>query len=101
MSAVRQAAIMTDEESKRVAFHFTKKKLTLQAQGAATGRSKVELPVEYDGKALDINFNPAFLVDMLRVLDAEEALSLDLVDGGSPALFRAGENYSYLVMPLS
>jgi DNA polymerase-3 subunit beta len=101
MAAVRQAAIMTDEESKRVTFRFTKKKLTLQAQGAATGRSQVELAVEYEGKPLDINFNPAFLVDMLRILDAEEALSLDLVDGGSPALFRAGERYSYLVMPLS
>jgi DNA polymerase-3 subunit beta len=101
LSVVRQAAIMTDEESKRVAFHFTKKKLTLQAQGAATGRSKIELPVEYDGKPLDINFNPAFLVDMLRVLGSEDSLTLDLVDGGSPALYRAGDQYSYLVMPLS
>ena len=38
-AAVRQAAIMTDEESKRVVFKFTKGKLTLQAQGATTGRS--------------------------------------------------------------
>src|SRR5919204_504617 len=57
-TAVRQAAIMTDEESKRVVFTFAKKKLTLQASGAETGRSKVELPVEYDGKAIDISFDP-------------------------------------------
>jgi DNA polymerase-3 subunit beta len=101
LAAVRQAAIMTDEESKRVVFHFAKKKLTLQAQGAATGRSKVEMPLEYDGKNIDISFNPGFLVDMLRVLPTDENLILELVDGVSPALFKVGNDYSYLIMPLS
>jgi DNA polymerase-3 subunit beta len=100
-TAVRQAAIMTDEESKRVVFGFAKKKLTLQARGAETGRSRVELPVEYDGKAIDISFDPRFLTEMLRVLEPDAALVLELVDGGSPALFRCGEDYSYVVMPLS
>ena len=44
-TAVRQSAIMTDEESKRVVFRFEKKKLLLQARGAETGRSKVELAI--------------------------------------------------------
>jgi DNA polymerase-3 subunit beta len=100
-AAVRQAAIMTDDDSKRVTFHFAKNKLTLQAQGVTAGRSKVELPVEYDAKAIDVNFNPAFLIDVLKVLPAEADLSLDLVDGASPALFKSGANYSYLVMPLT
>lgn len=101
-TAVRQSAIMTDEESKRVSFEFAKKKLTLQARGAETGRSKVELPLEdYDGKSITINFDPRFLSEMLRVLDAEAPLTLELVDGNSPALFRSGDNYSYIVMPLS
>jgi DNA polymerase-3 subunit beta len=101
LTAVRQAAIMTDDESKRVVFHFTKKKLTLAAQGAGTGRSKVELAVEYDGKPLDVSFNPQFLVDMLRVLSADAALTAELVDGSTPTLFRCGPEYSYVVMPLS
>ncbi len=101
-TAVRQAAIMTDEESKRVSFEFAKKKLTLQARGAETGHSKVELPLEdYDGKGVTINFDPRFLSEMLRVLDADAPLQLDLVDGNSPALFKSGDNYSYIVMPLS
>jgi len=100
-AAVRQAAIMTDDESKRVTFGFNKKKLTLQARGAATGRSKVELPIEYEGKAIDINFDPRFVTDMLRVLDPDETLTVELVDGNSVALFKSGDNYSYVVMPLS
>jgi DNA polymerase-3 subunit beta len=100
-AAVRQAAIMTEEESKRVVFKFAKGKLTLQAQGATAGRSKVELPVEYDGKAVEIAFNAAYLVEMLRILPGDADLTLELIDSGSPALFRSGGNYSYLVMPLT
>jgi len=101
LSAVRQAAIMTDEESKRVAFNFTPNKLTLQAQGAATGKSKVDMPLEFSGTPISINFDPNFLVDMLKVLDSSEVVQPDLVDAQKPALFRAGEDYMYLVMPLT
>jgi len=100
-AAVRQAAVMTDEVSQRVAFHFTKKKLTLEAQGQTTGRSKVELPLEYEGKNLDINFNPRFLVDMLRILDPETDMTFELVDGNSPGMLKAGDDYSYLILPIT
>ena len=101
LSAVRQAAIMADEESKRVMFNFAPGKLTLQAQGAATGKSKVEMNLDYNGAAIGINFDPNFLVEMLKVLDSSEVIQLDLVDSQKPALFRAGEDYLYLVMPLT
>jgi DNA polymerase-3 subunit beta len=101
LAAVRQAAIMTDDDSKRVTFAFAKGKLTLEAKGATTGRSRVEMPLEYDAKAISINFDPKFLVEMLRVLPDDADLLLELVDGGSPALFRQGGDYLYLVMPLT
>jgi DNA polymerase-3 subunit beta len=100
-AAVRQAAVMTDEESKKVVFNFARKKLTLQASGAETGRCKVELAVDYDAKPIEIRFDPRYLTDMLRVLEPDAELSLELVDGNSPALFRNGNDYSYVVMPLS
>ena len=101
LSAVRQAAIMTDEESKRVIFTFSKGKLTLQAEASETGRSKVEMPLDYDGKDLKINFDAHFMADMLRILPADTSLSLELVDPQTPALFRCGPEYLYVVMPLT
>jgi DNA polymerase III subunit beta len=100
-SAVRQAAIMTDNEAPRVTFKFSKDKLTLLAQGAMAGRSKVERPLEYSGKAIDVNFNPHYVTEFLKVLPLDQELKLELNDGGSPALFRCGEQYVYLVMPLT
>lgn len=101
-AAVRQAAIMTEADSKRVTFKFTPEKLTLTSQGSTSGRSKVELRLgDYSGDPVDINFNPDYLVEMLKVLQPDQSLDVQLSDSTKPALFKAGEQYSYLVMPLT
>lgn len=101
LSAVRQASVMTDNDSKRIVFRFAAGKLTLQAQGATTGRSKVEMPIDYDGGEVSINFDPQYLIELLRVLDGSQIIALDMVDGMKPVLFHGGEDYLYLVMPLA
>ena len=55
---------------------------------------------EYSGPEIDISFDPAYLTEMLRVIDGGETLQLDLVDGQKSAVFRSGEDYLYLVVPL-
>jgi DNA polymerase-3 subunit beta len=100
-AAVRQAAIMADDEVKKVIFKFGSKKLTLQAQGSVSGRSKVEIPIEMDGPGVDVAFNPVFISDLLKVLPGDSEVLLELNDSASPAVFRYGEDYLYLVMPLT
>ncbi len=101
LSRVRQAAIMTDEESKRVDLTFAPGQLTLEARGANTGSSRValELP-EYSGPEWKIAFDPQFLIEFLRALDSEPTAILEASSGNRAALFRCGEDYLYLVMPL-
>lgn len=101
LTAIRQAAVMADNESRKVAFGFAKKKLTLQAQGADIGRSRVELPIDYQGKPIEIAIDPRFITDMLRALHPDDELTLELADAKSPALFRHGDGYRYVVMPLA
>ncbi len=101
LSAVRQAAIMTDDESKRITFAFTPGKVTLEAQGSTTGKSKVVMKLpDFPGPAISISFDPLYLTEFLRVLDGGEVIQLDLVDGQKSAVFRSGEDYLYLVVPL-
>jgi DNA polymerase-3 subunit beta len=99
-TAIRQAAIMTDEESKRVVFSFGKSKLTLQAHGAESGRSRVEMPLEYSGPTIEIGFDPKYLLDMLRVLAPETPLTMELIDASSPVVLRTDASYTYVVVPL-
>jgi len=102
LSKVRQAAIMTDDETKRVDLTFTVGKLTLQAHGAETGSSNVEMPIEgFEGNDITIAFDPSYLVEFLRAIDGEPTVMLEITNGEKPALFRVGESYLYLVMPLA
>jgi DNA polymerase III subunit beta len=100
-AAVRQAAVMTDQESRKVVLGIAKGKLTLRAQGSDVGRSRVEMTLDYNGKPLEIAFNPQLLTDMLRALHGAETVELALTDGASPALVRCGGTYSYVIMPLT
>ena len=98
--AIRQAAVMTDDDSKRVTCHFAKKTLTLQARGADSGSARVELPLDYEGKPIEISFDPRFLLDMLRVMPPETNVTLELKDANTPAILRSGADYLYVVVPL-
>jgi len=102
LARVRQAAIMTDDESKRVDMTFEPGKVTMQARGADTGSSVVELPLpEYAGPEVEIAFDPQYLVEFLRALEGEPTVVLEMTDGSKPALFQCGDGYKYLVMPLA
>lgn len=100
--AVRQAAIMTSDESRGVTFSFGPRQLTLKAaRGSGLGSSRVEMDLDYNGEPIDISFDPRYLTDMLRVLEPEAELTLELTDGNSPALFRNDtSDYLYVVVPM-
>jgi DNA polymerase III subunit beta len=101
LSAVRQAMIVTNEESRGVDFTFADGTLTLTSVGQDVGSSKIQIPIGYDGEPIVITFDPKFVQDFLRVLEPASPLTLNLIDGNSAAVFRAEENYTYVVMPLS
>ena len=100
-SAVRQAMIVTNDESRGVDFEFRDGTLTLNSQAADIGTSKVELPVAYDGEAITVTFDPRFVADFLRVLETTAPITLNLIDSNSAAVFRADAGYTYVVMPLA
>lgn len=100
-SKVRQAAITSDDESKRVDFHFAGSKVTMQARGPETGSSEVELELpEYPGDAIDLAFDPSYLTEMFRAIDGEPTATLEMTNREKPAVFRVGDQYMYLVMPM-
>lgn len=101
LSAVRQSMIVTNEESRGVDFTFADGNLTLNSVGADVGTSRVELPISYDGEPITITFDPKFVADFLKVLDSSSALTLNLIDAGSAAVFKADGDYTYVVMPLA
>jgi DNA polymerase-3 subunit beta len=99
--AVEQASIVTSEESRGVDFQFGSGVLRLISQSADVGSSHVELPIAYDGKAVDITFDPRYLVDALKTLDDRATITAELIDSKNAAVFKTDDRYTYVVMPLT
>jgi DNA polymerase-3 subunit beta len=100
-SAVRQAAIVTSEESKGVDFNFEKGTLTLSGRAAEVGQSHIELPISYDGPALGVTLDPRFVSDFLRVLDPGKLFTFEIKDAESAVVCSTDDGYGYVIMPLA
>ncbi len=101
LSAVRQAAIVTSEESRGVDFTFGDGMLVLAGRAADVGQSRIELPIGYDGQELTVTLDPRFVTDFLKVLDAEKTFSFEVKDAESAAVCKTDDGYGYVIMPLS
>lgn len=99
--AIRQAQIVTNEESRGVDFNFANDTLTLTSKAAEIGQSKVELPIGFSGDEITITFDPRYVAEFLRVLGPEKQVTLNLIDGENAAVFKTDDNYTYVIMPLS
>lgn len=101
LSVVRQAQIVTNDESRGVDFTFGDGTLKLDSKAADVGQSTIEMPIAYDGESLSITFDPRFVSDFLRVLEPEKSVRLELTDGESAAVLHTEDAYTYVIMPLS
>jgi DNA polymerase-3 subunit beta len=99
--AVEQASIVTNDDSRGVDFQFSSGVLKLSSQAADMGSSHVELLINYEGKPVEITFDPRYLVDALKTLDDATALTAELIDAKNAAVFKTQDQYTYVVMPLT
>jgi len=100
-SAVRQAAIVTDENHRGVDFRFGDGKVVLLARCAEAGESHVELPIAYDGQEIAVMLDPRYVSDFLKVLEQDIAFTLSLRDSESAVAATTNDGYSYVIMPLA
>jgi len=103
-SAVRRAALLTNEESRGVRLAFTTddgNKLTLSSRAPEMGEAKIDVELKgYDGDDIEIGFNPAFIIDALKIIDDSE-ISLELKNTNKPGLIKSGPDFVYVVMPVN
>jgi DNA polymerase-3 subunit beta len=99
-SAVRRAALLTNEESKGVRLAFANGTLSISSRAPEMGEAKIDLPVEYGGEAIEIGFNPTYLMDALKVAD-QETVTFEMKTPNKPGLLKSGPGFLYVVMPVN
>jgi len=65
------------------------------------GKVEEKMPIFMEGDNLEISFNAKYLLDALKVMDAED-LDINLTGSLSPGIIKPGNNgnYLYLILPL-
>jgi DNA polymerase-3 subunit beta len=102
-SAVRRAALLTNEESRGVRLQFKgkEKQLELSSRAPEVGESHINVDIaSYEGDDVEIGFNPAFITDALKVIGGTEVV-MELKAANKPGLIKSGTEFVYVVMPVN
>jgi len=99
--AVRRVSLITEKREWFILFKLTQGKLLLDSESADVGDAHDEIDVEYQGEALEIGFNPKYILDFLAVMDSPE-VALEMSDNESLAIMRPKdrENIKFIIMPV-
>jgi DNA polymerase III subunit beta len=100
LSAVRRASLLTSEESKGIKLSVKAESLVFSGSSPEAGAAEVSMPIEYGGEAIDIGFNPVFLMDVLKVI-REPEFELQLGQSDRPGLIKSGAEFLYVLMPIN
>lgn len=99
LAAVRQASIVTSEQSKGIVFRFDEGSITLQGQSADAGTSEVTLAATVP-QAATVKLDPRYVDDWLACVDPGVSVEIQVTDARSAVVFRH-DDATGVVMPMS
>ncbi len=97
---IRQAALLTNEESRGVKLSFSATEATLTSRAPEAGEAEVTFPIVLEGDGIEMGFNPAFLSDALKVINGGH-ITFEMTEPSRPAMIKTGSDFLYVIMPVS
>ena len=106
LDSVRRVALVTDK-TVPLRLRFADSKLQLEAGAGEEAQATEELSIIYNGEAIDIAFNPTFLMDGLHAVGTP-FVHIAFTGSNKPAVLSGknekdgptADNYRYLLMPM-
>ncbi len=103
-SALRRMSVIASDQTHRIRMTFNAAILRFSVQTPDLGEAQDELPVRYVGDPLDIGFNAAYLLEVLRYMPSEEVkMTFKAPERAAtiePENWNGDGTYTCLVMPL-
>ncbi|EQC50010.1 DNA polymerase III, beta subunit [Bacteriovorax sp. BSW11_IV] len=101
LDAIRRIKIMANEKSNGVRILIQEKEMTITANHPSLGDAQETIPVEFNGKEMEVGFNARFLIDTLQTIDEGE-ISIELNNELTPVIIKSNNSPNYLgiIMPL-
>lgn len=103
LAACERATLIIEAENKRFPVTFTTlsdEKLQVSAR-TAIGTTEEDIEVALTGKRFDIDFNPKYFIDILKVIP-DETVKVDFSGSIGPCVIRPleGDRFNYMILPL-
>ena len=97
---LKLVANVTSTDTRAVRLSLEPGHMKIFGRSASTGEATAQLQVQYDGDPVDIVFNPDYLIDGLKACETD-VVRLEFNQRNTPGKFTLGENYTYIVMPIT
>lgn len=100
LSATKRAAVCSNERNASVKYTF-KKGMIIISSSSQSMDFEDEFEIDYSGEDFQVNYNPKFILDILKSLSGKKAV-FSFSDPGKPSLVKDSDNseLTYVVMPL-
>ena len=100
-AAVRRMNLLTTERHSSIKFDLLPREIIVSINSPEAGEASEPIPVEYSGEKMSISFNPVYILDVLKNLEAENVI-VGISDSLKPAIIRpdTDEEYKYILMPV-
>lgn len=97
LQAIKQAATMTTDETRAVAFTLSKDTLVLSAHLAEVGTAEITLDCDYAGEDLTINLDPVFIIPAIQAVSTDD---IEIQLGTEHAAVINTDDYQAIIMPI-
>lgn len=97
---LRLVSAVTAADTRAVRLSFSKGKMKVFGRSTGMGEATAQMEVEFKGTDTEIAFNPDYLMDGLKNCESD-TVRLEFNDKTSPGKFTLGEEYMYIVMPIT
>jgi DNA polymerase-3 subunit beta len=99
--AVDRVSTISTEKSRAIKLGIEGDRLVLSANSPDAGSATEELSISYQGESLEIGFNSRYLLDVLSLIEGDNARFL-MADAGAPTLVNDSQDEGalFVVMPM-
>lgn len=98
---LKRMTILSSEDYKGVIFKFAKNSLFITTTNPDIGESKEDMIIDYTGDAIEVAFNPRYIIETLSVIDSEKII-VNIMDNEKPFFIEGEDDDTYLsvIMPM-
>ena len=101
LGALKRVSLLSEEQSRGVKLYFCKGALLVNTANLDVGEAKEEIPLSFNGAALEVSFNARYLMDVLGAV-TDKTITFGFNDKSSPCLVTCASmpGFRSVVMPM-